>query len=46
VWDGPDKNTDITRAVYEACADEAEAEGLKPVYHAYARLCVYQCWAR
>ena len=42
VWDGPDQNTDITVAVYEACADEAEREGLKPRYHVYARLCVYQ----
>jgi adenine-specific DNA-methyltransferase len=42
VWDGSDKNTDITMAVYEACVDEAEREGLKPRYHVYARLCVYQ----
>jgi adenine-specific DNA-methyltransferase len=42
VWDGPKKNTDITRAVYESCVDEAESEGLKPIYHVYARQCPYQ----
>jgi adenine-specific DNA-methyltransferase len=42
VWDGPDRNTDFTAAVYEACADEAEAAGLKPRYHIYARLYLYQ----
>lgn len=42
VWDGPDRNTDFTAAVYEACADEAEAAGLKPYYHVYARLYLYQ----
>jgi len=43
VWDGPDKNTDLTEAVYEACAEEAERAQLKPgPYHVYARLYRYQ----
>jgi adenine-specific DNA-methyltransferase len=43
VWDGPDKNTDFTEEVYEACADEAVAAGLKPSpYNVYARLYLYQ----
>ena len=42
VWDGPDKNTDFTATVYDACAEEAEKTGLKPYYHVYARLYLYQ----
>lgn len=43
VWDGPDKNTDFTEEVYEACAEEAIAANLKPSpYHVYARLYRYQ----
>jgi adenine-specific DNA-methyltransferase len=42
VWDGPDKNTDFSAEVYDACAEEAEAAGLKPFYHVYARLYLYQ----
>jgi adenine-specific DNA-methyltransferase len=42
VWDGLDKNTDFTSSVYEACAIEAERAGLKPFYHIYARLYLYQ----
>lgn len=42
VWDGPDANTDFTEDVYEACADEAERAGLKPLYHVYARLYLFQ----
>lgn len=43
VWDGPNKNTDFTEAVYEACADEAEKAGLKTSpYNVYARLYLYQ----
>jgi adenine-specific DNA-methyltransferase len=42
VWDGPQKNTDFTGAVYDACAMEAEQAGLKPYYHVYARLYLYQ----
>ncbi len=43
IWDGPDRNTDFTGAVYEACADEAVRAGLKPApYHVYARLYRYQ----
>lgn len=38
VWDGPDKNTDLTEAVYEACVEEGRRAELKPVYHVYARL--------
>jgi adenine-specific DNA-methyltransferase len=43
VWDGPNKNTDFTEDVYEACAEEAEAAGLKQSpYNVYARLYIYQ----
>lgn len=43
VWDGPDRNTDFTEDVYEACADEARSLGLKSnMYHVYARLYRYQ----
>jgi len=42
VWEGPDKNTDFTEDVYGACAEEARSAGLKPVYHVYARLYLYQ----
>jgi adenine-specific DNA-methyltransferase len=43
VWDGPNKNTDLTEAVYEVCAKEAASAGLKTSpYHVYARLYRYQ----
>lgn len=42
IWDGPDKNTDFSASVYDACATEAEEAGLKPYYHVYARLYLYQ----
>lgn len=43
VWEGPEKNTDLTEDVYEAIAEEAERAGVKPVpYHVYARLYRYQ----
>lgn len=42
MWSGPDKNTDFDEDVYEACAAEAIVAGLKPVYHVYARLYLYQ----
>ena len=42
VWDGPDKNTDFSANVYDVCATEAEEAGLKPYYHVYARLYLYQ----
>jgi adenine-specific DNA-methyltransferase len=42
VWDGPDKNTDFSASVYDACATEAEEAGLKPYYHVYGRLYLYQ----
>lgn len=38
VWDGPDQNTDLTEGVYEACVEEGNRAGLKPLYHVYARL--------
>ncbi|HEY2536023.1 MAG TPA: site-specific DNA-methyltransferase [Solirubrobacteraceae bacterium] len=42
VWEGPDKNTDFSSSVYNACAIEAEQAGLKSYYHVYARLYLYQ----
>jgi adenine-specific DNA-methyltransferase len=42
IWDGADSNTNFTEEVYEQCAAEAEAEGLKRLYHVYARLNFYQ----
>ena len=42
IWDGPDANTDFTEDVYEACAEESERAGLKPMYHVYARLYLFQ----
>lgn len=37
VWGGIGENTDLTEDVYEACVEEGEKEGLKPVYHVYSR---------
>ncbi|MBF4768631.1 site-specific DNA-methyltransferase [Nocardioides agariphilus] len=37
VWGGVGENTDLTEEVYEACVEEGEKEGLKPVYHIYSR---------
>lgn len=37
VWGGAGENTDLTEDVYEACVEEGEKEGLKPVYHVYSR---------
>jgi len=43
VWDGPEKNTNLTEAVYNSCAREADDAGLKPgSYNIYARLYVFQ----
>ena len=42
VWGGADANTDFTEDVYEAVAEEAERAGLKPTYHVYARLYLFQ----
>lgn len=43
VWEGANRNTDLTEDVYEVCAKEADAAGLKPsCYHVYARLYRYQ----
>ena len=37
VWGGAGQNTDLTEDVYEACVEEGEKAGLKPVYHIYSR---------
>lgn len=42
VWDGVGGNTDFNEDVYEDCAAEAVAGGLKPRYHVYARLYLFQ----
>ncbi len=42
VWNGPDGNTNLTEDVYEEIAVEAAKAELKPVYHVYGRLYVYQ----
>ena len=42
VWGGANKNTDFTEEVYEACSLEAEKAGLKPFFHVYGRLYLYQ----
>jgi len=42
VWDGPERNTNLTEEVYEGCASEAKAHGLKPIYHIYGRLYLFQ----
>lgn len=41
LWDGVGENTDLTEDVYEACVEEGEKEGLKPVYHVYSRFNLY-----
>lgn len=43
VWDGPDRNTDLTRSVYSAIVEEAKKASLTlGRYHVYARRWVYQ----
>lgn len=42
VWGGADANTDFDEDVYEAIAEEAARAGLKPTYHVYARLYLFQ----
>jgi adenine-specific DNA-methyltransferase len=42
IWEGPDKNTDFTEDVYEACSEEARRAELKPNYHVYARFNLFQ----
>lgn len=42
IWDGPDKNTDFTEAVYDAVSEEARKAELATDYHVYARLYVFQ----
>jgi adenine-specific DNA-methyltransferase len=42
VWDGPTKNINLTRQVYQACVKEARDAGLEAAYHVYARLFLYQ----
>jgi adenine-specific DNA-methyltransferase len=37
VWDGPEGNTDLTEAVYEACVAEGAEAKLSAVYHVYGR---------
>lgn len=37
VWGGITGDHDLTEDVYEACVDEGEKEGLKPLYHIYSR---------
>lgn len=42
IWDGPNGNTDFDEDVYEECAEEAARANLKPTYHVYARLYLFQ----
>ncbi len=42
VWDGPDQNTNLTEDVYEEIVEEAVTAELKPVYHVYARMYLFQ----
>lgn len=42
VWEGANGNTDFDEDDYEACAAEATEAGLKPRYHVYARLYLFQ----
>jgi len=42
VWDGANGNTDFSEEVYEECAAEAAEAKLKPLYHVYARLYLFQ----
>lgn len=42
IWEGQNGNTDFDEDVYEECAAEAVAAGLKPRYHVYARLYLFQ----
>ncbi|WP_147942689.1 site-specific DNA-methyltransferase [Microbispora sp. CSR-4] len=42
IWDGPDQNTNLTEDVYEELVEEAVAAELKPLYHVYARLYLFQ----
>lgn len=42
IWEGSGGNTDFDENVYEECAAEAAAVGLKPKYHVYARLYLFQ----
>lgn len=37
VWGGADRNTDFTEDAYEACVEEGQRHGLRPVYHVYSR---------
>ena len=42
VWDGPGQNTNLTEDVYEDVVEEASRAGLKPLYHVYGRLYLFQ----
>lgn len=37
VWHGAGSNTDLTKEVYEAITEEADAASLAPTYHVYSR---------
>lgn len=42
VWNGLGGNRDFSGGVYATCVDEAERAGLKPFYHVFAGLYLYQ----
>jgi len=42
IWEGAAGNTNFDEDVYEQCAAEATVAGLKPRYHVYARLYLFQ----
>ncbi|MDA8270904.1 MAG: hypothetical protein M0Z39_05795 [Actinomycetota bacterium] len=42
VWNGLGGGWDFTGEVYNTCAEEAERAGLKPFYHVFAGLYLYQ----
>ncbi|CAG8622029.1 4623_t:CDS:2 [Ambispora leptoticha] len=41
IWDGPNKNVNFTKEVYQEVVQEAQKHNLKTPYHVYARL--YLC---
>jgi len=41
IWDGPNKNVNFTKEVYQKVVQEAQKHNLKTPYHVYARL--YLC---
>ncbi len=42
IWEGQLGNTDFDEEIYEGCAAEGTKAGLKPRYHVYARLYLFQ----